>query len=93
MKIDFSAPIRNFEGDAIENLTLGTASIQSLMTPVKGDEDMPVLDKVRYFKLASALHGAAEIDLPIEDVALIKERVGKVFTVLVVGRVFELLER
>lgn len=90
MKIDFSQPILHIDGTDT-GLTLGTASIQAMITPWPGDQDMPATDKVRLFDISLKVHAGGEIDLPVEDLALLKARIGKVSPQLVVGRAYAML--
>lgn len=89
MRIDFSQPILDLD-DTETGLTLGTASIQAMMTPAKGDEELAAGEKVRLFEIALKIKAGAD-DLPVEDVAFIKARIGKLFAPLVVGRAYAML--
>ncbi|MER9188288.1 hypothetical protein [Mesorhizobium australicum] len=90
MKIDFSQPILDLD-DAETGLTLGSAAIQAMMTPMRDDENMQASEKVRLFELSLKIKGNSKIDLPVEDVAFVKARIGKVFAPLVVGRAHAML--
>lgn len=90
MKIDFSQPILDLDDKEV-GLTLGGAAIQAMMTPTKEDDTMPASEKVRLFEISLKIKGAAEIDIPVEDIAFIKGRIGKLFAPLVVGRAFAML--
>lgn len=89
MKIDFSQPILDLDDKEV-GLTLGSAAIQAMMSPVKEDESMPAAEKVRLFELSLKIK-AGDADLPVEDIAFIKARIGKIFAPLVVGRAFAML--
>ena len=89
MKIDFSQPILDLE-DKETGLTLGSASIQAMMTPINGDDQMPAGEKVRLFELSLKIKGGTT-DFPVEDIAFIKARIGTMFAPLVVGRAYALL--
>lgn len=89
MKIDFSQPILDLD-DKETGLTLGGAAIQAMMSPIAGDERMEATEKVRLFELSLKIKGG-ESEIPVEDIAFIKARIGKVFAPLVVGRAYAML--
>lgn len=89
MKIDFSQPILDLDDKEV-GLTLGAAAIQAMMSPIREDESMPATEKVRLFELSLKIK-AGDADLPVEDIAFIKGRIGKIFAPLVVGRAFAML--
>lgn len=90
MKIDFSQPILDLD-DKDVGLTLGTAAIQAMLTAFPEDHNMPATDKVRLFELSLKIKGGNADDLPVEDIAFIKARIGRVFAPIVVGRAFAML--
>lgn len=100
MKIDFSAPILDLKGEPLTEgdvpVTLGKLAVDALMATmiVKGEaEQLDGNAKVRNFLLASRIFEAdAPIDVNLEDANLIKERIGRAFTPLAVGRAWKLLE-
>lgn len=104
MRIDFRAPLLSITGEEMktklgpggETVILGDVAKQALFTAAPG-EQIPGPQKYRYYQLIrriqKALDSGSAIDLPVEDVSLIKDRIGKVFEVGVVGPAFELLDR
>lgn len=106
MKIDFTAPITDLAGKPVETrddsgepvpMTLATVAIHALLTPLPGAHGQPELltamDKVRHGQLAQAIYNASgPIDVPIKDVAMLKERIGIACTTLTVTRAFALLD-
>lgn len=110
MKINLDQPILDFKGNPvlIENskdkdpLTLKSAFFTALSEPAletnaQGQnvpEQLPADQKMRMYKLCNTIINGGEVDLSVEDIAFIKERVGKVFiSPLVYGRVSEILEK
>lgn len=109
MKINFSAPILNFDGEAVmetdekgkplegKPLTLSTISVNALVMPLPDgrgqQEHLDGAAKVRHACLAETIFkSTAPIDLKVEDIALIKERIGRGYGPLVVMRCWALLE-
>ena len=77
------------DGEAID-ATLRMAMVNAVLSPIEKESGM---DKVKKFNLAKKIHDAeSEVDLTVEEVSLVKERIGEVFPVLIVGQVFNLLE-
>lgn len=97
MKIDVTRAILDLDGRpvAIEGepaLTLRSAIVNALLTPLKGDEALNGPSKLKNWLLAQRIHGDDSPDMKAEDIALVKERVGRGYTALVVGRVYEMLD-
>lgn len=92
MKIKLNEHITDFAGEPIEGLSVGDAIINSLMTMLKGEENMDGKAKFELFALASKLHGKEEVDLSLDEAAKIKDRVGRIYTPLIVGRLWNVLD-
>ena len=74
-------------------LTLQLATVNALMASDPNDNPSGE-EKAKRFTLGMKIHSASEpVDVSAEDVALIKKLIGKVYTPLVVGRAYELLEQ
>lgn len=57
------------------------------------DKDRPEPDQMAMiYALSTKLYSGNEVDLTLEEAALIKERVGKVYNPLIYGRTCDLLE-
>lgn len=94
---DITTKIRNLDGsDALgsdeQPLTYRTVLQVSALATMPGDEHMDGLQKARLWNIAQVVFRDAEPELPAEDVALLKERVGKGWPPLVVGQTFAFLE-
>lgn len=72
--------------------TLGAAASAALLTQSLGDERMTAEQKVSRAALALKVRDAGQLDLKAEDVAMIKDAVGKAYQPLVVYRVFGLVD-
>jgi hypothetical protein len=94
MKRDFSAPILKIDGTEYDDkANLATVSFMALTAQVPGDERMTGEQKLRQYKLAHLVHRGGVQEVSAEDVTLLKERIGKAFSVMVVGKAYELLEQ
>jgi hypothetical protein len=93
MKRNLSAPVLQLDGTPFpNNETLGSVCFMAVTAPMPGDESMGVEQKRRLYGIAQKVHALGDVDLTAEDIVAIKERVGKGFSVIVVGRVFEMLD-
>jgi hypothetical protein len=102
VKVDFSAPILNMQGnEPLEfrdgKLTLGDCAIEALIgTLVEANgqpEQLAGMDKNRNALLAMKIAEAKEpIEISIEDAGLLKERIGRFWNPLPVARAWALLE-
>ena len=95
MKIDMTAPILDISGEPLSSegnpVILRTIVQAALLATTAADANLDGAKKARMFTLAmEANKDAAEFK--IEDIALIKERIGMVSTPLAVGRSYELLD-
>lgn len=97
MRVDFTQVLLDTKGQPIKedgsakDLTLQTVAETALLAVFRDEaESMQSGQKVALFKLALRCVDVA--DLKVEDVAVIKTRIGKSFGPLIVGRAFELIE-
>jgi len=97
VKIDFSSQITALSGEAIcieeKPMTLGHMAIEALCAPLPNEQTSGE-QKVRRAKLAERIFGSsAPIDVSVEDVALIKDRIGQGYpSALLVMRAWSLLD-
>ncbi len=77
------------QGNAIE-ASLKTLLVNAVLAPTEKEVGV---DKVKKYELAKMIFKGGEVDLTAEDITLIKKQVGENFAPIVVGQVFELLER
>ena len=99
MQVDFSKEFKQFDGKIIietqENpvaFTLRTASINGLM--FKGEnEKLSGEEQMKRFDLSTLIYASTEpVDLASEQVVLIKEQIAKIYSPLIVGQVWKMLE-
>ena len=100
MVIDFSKAITNLDGTPLKQgdgredkvADLRYCCIEALLS-MDPKEQIAGEKKLQRYSLAKKIYNATEpLELKVEDVALIKELVGKGYGVGVVGPVFELIE-
>jgi hypothetical protein len=84
MKIDFSQELKDFTGEPLKlnenspNLTLKDVITLALKSPLQEDAILPLDAKIKLDRIGETVwSGNGELEL--EDAALIKERVSKVF--------------
>ncbi len=97
MKIDFSRVIEGLDGEVMKDgakpLTLRAIAVNALLSELKDDGGLRGEDKCMLWNLAQRINGSKEpLILPIEDIATIKERVGKAYRQIIVGPAFHLIE-
>jgi len=97
MKVNINQKLKNLEGAQLKNETgkemdLRETMLQALLSMVEGDDRMSGSDKVKIWVLSQKIHGSnGELEIDVEDVALIKERIGKLFMPMVVGQAWEMI--
>ena len=96
MKIDFSTRLKNFDGtDAEEDkkpLVLASVCVNSLLGVYSDEQQLPGTEKAKRYELALKIKDGGTIDLPVEDIAKLKELVGKAYAPIVVGQAYKMLE-
>lgn len=105
MKIDFNTKILALDGetqvveqvgDEIKPVTLGHMAINALLTPLPdmagNQEQTDGQTKVRLATLAQAIYAGGTVDVSVEDVSLIKERIGRCYSALPVMRAWSILD-
>lgn len=95
MKIDLSYPILDLNGSPLlEGFDVRTACVQALTSALPSDERSTGDQKVKLFSLAVKLTSTQgdEVDLTAEEISQIKSRSGQLFTPLVVGRLWSILD-
>lgn len=96
MKVNVLDTIKNYDGSDLVNsegkaVTLRDVISQACNT-VLPSEDLQAEEKTKLFQISMAVHNGEVVNLPVEQVATIKERIGRVYTPLVYGRASELLD-
>jgi hypothetical protein len=91
MQIDLSSDLLDLDGNGVGK-TLSSFVVDALMAPTKGDETLSGTQKLEMFALAQKIHGSHKsISVQAADIMLIKDRVGKLYPPLVVGRIYAAL--
>lgn len=76
-----------------ELLTLRTVSVNALLSSFDEERALPGAAKLERYQLATRINAAdGDIELSAEEVALLKQLIGKAYTVLVVGQAYLALE-
>ena len=73
-------------------MTLGDVCVNALETPTDSDHTMPGADKFKLDQLARKIYQNANADLTVEELATLKDRVGKLWGPLIVGAAWRLLD-
>jgi hypothetical protein len=98
MKVDVTEKLVSMEGCVIKDTdgngnaidaTVKLAIVNALLSPVQSEKGV---DKIKKYELAKKVYASDEVDLDENEIKLIKERVGDLYTPLIVGRIFELLK-
>ena len=84
MKIDFERRILDFDGNVLRDndktLTLGFVAVNALMGVYPDEQNLEGGEKVRRYRLAINIQAANRpLDIPVEDIALLKKLIGKGF--------------
>lgn len=75
-----------------EEVTLSAVLLRSLLTPMRGDENMAGQEKVKLAVLAMKINGKDEADFTAEETTLMKDRIGRAFAPIVVLRAWQALD-
>lgn len=104
MKIDFKQKIKDLDGNVIKeptkiengvvletiDLTLERVFINALLVTLDTEKNIDGNEKLSRFNIAQKIKKNEE--LVIEEIAKIKEMVGKTYNTMIVGRVYEILK-
>lgn len=103
MHFNPTTPLKTIKGDELKDpegkpVTMGEIAVQALLATHVDDngraENPSGEEKMRRYMLAMKIEGATlPVDIKAEDVAKLKELVGKAFNPLVVGQFYENVER
>lgn len=101
VEFDITAPILDLDGkpakDGESVMTAGRIAIMALTMPYADEQSLSGEEKVKRFavalKIQSHIGSGKNPDLGVDDLALIKKLVGKGMTAIVVGRMWELIDK
>jgi hypothetical protein len=93
----FSEPeVRGKEGTvekAAVTFTLKSAAIQALNVLHQDEQSLPAEKKFERYRIAMKIATGDPVELNVDELALVKQLIGRVFTPIVVGRAWEILEK
>lgn len=98
MKLDTTQTLKTLSGDVMMDndgkgnaveATVRMAVVNAVLAPVERESGV---EKVKKYDLASRIFKEDEVELSVEEISLIKERVGEVFPPLITGQIWKLLE-
>ena len=93
MKINFNQPIKNIQGEEIKDLTLKTVSVEALLATFSDEQSLSGEEKAKRYVLATRIYAnPEELDLTVEEIAKIKQLIGKGYGPLIVGQAWDMLE-
>lgn len=100
MQINFNSPILDLDGKPLEvegePITLATLAIKALFETLADERGQPEQlsgeEKNKNAILAQAIHTTGDLDLEVEQVAMLKARIGRLCGPLLVMRAYALLE-
>lgn len=96
MKINLNVPMLDMRGNPVIDANRSPLTLQNVCSDALGnyaDQGMTGTHKLQNFALGMKIAAAeSEIELTVEELATIKDVVGKSYSPLVVGRLDELIE-
>lgn len=97
MKRNFSLPLNDIDGNPLVNnnlpFTLGSAAIGALLATFEDERHLPGEQKFQRYMLANKIHANPEaLEVSAEEIAMLKNLIGKAYTPIVVGPAFLALE-
>jgi len=98
MKIDFNVEMKDFNGKAINDqdkkaVTFKDICINALMGVLETDRTLTGNQKFELYMIAKKVHSGGVIDIGINDIKVIQDRVDKMYNCLMVGRVREIFNQ
>lgn len=90
--IDLNAPVLNTAGEQVGDMTVRKAIIVAFQALHPDDENMTGEEKYSHFQIMQKVAKAPSVALSLQEKSIIKDRIGKVMTAIVVGRVWPILD-
>lgn len=98
-RIDFTQVLHGVDGKPLQTpeikpvpMTLGYVCVSALEAQLPDDRGMPGVEKFNLDLLAREIYGKKSAVLSVEEIAKIKDRVGKVWGPMIVGAAWPLLD-
>jgi hypothetical protein len=85
-------PVQAGEGKTSTPFTLSDASVNALLASLPEDGKLSGVDKYNYAELARKIYQNKDVILTVEEIATIKDRIGKAYGPLIVGSAWRLLD-
>lgn len=97
MKINTEKTLKTLDGENIkrdnnQDVLVKDVILNSLLANFPDEQNLSGEEKVKRYALATKVHQNTDPDLSIEELAMIKKLVGKMYTALIVGQMWEILE-
>ena len=97
MKINTDNVLKTIDGQNLkreDNLDVSVKDVilNSLLVSFSDEMNLSGEEKVKRYALAMKVHKNAKPDLSIDDLSLIKGLIGKMYSPLIVGQMWEILE-
>ena len=97
MKINTERVLKTIDGKNLKkedniDVSVGDAIVNSLLANFPDEHNLSGEEKVKRYALAIKVHQNADPDLSVDDLSLIKKLVGKMYSALIVGQMWEILE-
>lgn len=94
MKINFNTELKTIDGKSLNPpATLKDAVVNALLSLLDDERHIPGEEKAKRWILATRIYSNPEnVELTVEEVAMIKSLVGKAYPPLIVGQAWKILE-
>jgi hypothetical protein len=85
-------PLQNGDARTPTPLTLGDAAVNALESQTPDDAKSSGAEKFKLDELARKVYRNKDVTLSVEEIAIIKDRIGKVYGPMVVGAAWRILD-
>jgi hypothetical protein len=94
MKKNLSQELKSPYGKSFEPaaITLEQACFQAVSAALPTDQALPLPDKLKLYRMAQKINSGGVQDFSVEELTLIKERIHKTWSNLVIGAAFDILD-
>jgi hypothetical protein len=92
MKINFNQQLKNLRGEDLPNLTLKAVAIEALLAMYEDERTLTGEEKAKRYLLATRIYANDELDLTVEEIAQVKQIIGRGYGPLIVGQAWDMLE-
>lgn len=97
MKIQWQTVLTDLDGQALKvegdkELTLAKVAINALSQLTQADQNMTGEEKFKLGLLTQKIHSEPDADFEVEEIAKVKDRIGKLYAPLAVFQAYNLLK-